>query len=1036
MKPLKLKMEYFGSYVNETVDFAQFDEVPLFLISGKTGSGKTTIFDAMCFSLFGTTTDNNRNGRTAEKLRSDFAKEKDLTRVSFWFEHQGETYQIIREPKQDRHKSQKVNLFYEKNGQKEEITKVTDANQFIEDLIGISADQFRQIVLLPQGKFREFLESDSNNKNELLAELFGTQLYADWTQQLKDQLTAAQDASHDSQKQMEQLMTSIEELADQTDPVQWLQAAATLLKQHEQQLTQQVEAAVAAQAKAKKLDEQFHVEQNLQTAYDELAQNQTVQQQLNQQQSAIQAKQQLIDELQWVRHQQTDYVAWQHAQAAIQDLQNDLQQQQTAATELDQKLQQLQHRAQELGQQQSAIDSINQQKIALEGLLPRYQETAELKERIQTEQQKLAKLQKSQQQVQTTSQQQTVLLEKTAQQIQNLQQQTDRQLLEKMLEERSTGQALLKRLQDLQSKHQTITDQQASLQQAQHEEKLAGQHYQAAQTAFQEADQKHAALQIAELATHLVSGQPCPVCGSIDHPQPGNLAAKISLDEIQAAGVALKQARQALDDAQAQKVKAQEKTVNLTQQLDNLKDEYTTELTKLRNDSQLPATDLAQLAAKLQERMNETAQRLKKTQAAIEELKQAQQEQQKQQQTLDELTAQQQKLDHDQQLLTAQLAGLNGELTAKVKQLPSAYADLLTAKKQLHDWQIQLQDYQQKKDQNQTELQNQQQQAAAIAATISHDQENLTQQQHHHQQLAKTLQQALKDHDPNAQWSRYAEDFAQLDQLESLQQTVNEYQQAVKINLDRRQYLLAAINERPRPQLAETQKALQAATTMRDEKQRELGRLKEQLQQQQKTVQQVDEIQQEQGKQQAELDRLSDLVNTMNGKNSMRLTLERYVLRHYFKEVLNNANPRLRQLTADRYEFFLEESTGSNNKWSGLEVGVRDRDAGKDRSVHTLSGGETFAASLALALSLGEIIQQQAGGIQIDALFVDEGFGSLDQAALDNALQALQTLEGNSRMVGIISHVTELEERIPDQLKISSDKGHSHVSYQHDFAIN
>ncbi|MEO5291280.1 SMC family ATPase [Limosilactobacillus sp. WILCCON 0053] len=1036
MKPLKLKMEYFGSYVNETVDFAQFDEVPLFLISGKTGSGKTTIFDAMCFSLFGSTTDNNRNGRTAEKLRSDFAKEKDLTRVSFWFEHQGKTYQIIREPKQDRHKSQKVELFYEKNGQKEEITKVTDANQFIEDLIGINADQFRQIVLLPQGKFREFLESDSNNKNQLLAELFGTQLYADWTQQLKDQLTAAQDASHDSQKQMEHLMTSIEELADQTDPVQWLQAAATLLEQHEQQLAQQTEAAVAAQAKAKKLDEQFHVEQNLQDAYDELVQNQAAQKQLNQQQSAIQAKQQLIDELQWVGHQQADYVAWQHTQTAIQDLQNDLQQRQTEAEKLDQKLQQLQNRAQELKQQQPAIDSINQQKIALESLLPRYQETAELKERIQTEQQKLAKLQKSQQQVQAVSQQQTTLLEKTAQQIQSLQLQTDRQLIEKMLEERSTGQALLKRLQDLQSKHQTITGQQASLQQAQHEEELAGQHYQTAQTAFQEADQKHAALQIAELATHLAPGQPCPVCGSIDHPHPGNLAAKISLDEIQAAGVALKQARQVLDDAQVQKVKAQEKAANLTQQLTLLKAEYTTELTKLRHDSQLPATDLAQLAAKLQERINEVAQRLKKTQAAIEELKQAQQEQQKQQQTLDELTAQQQKLDHDQQLLTAQLAGLNGELTAKVKQLPPAYADLMTAKKQLHAWQIQLQDYQQKKDQNQTELQHQQQRAAAVAATISHDQENLTQQQNRSQQLTTTLQQALKDHDPNAQWSRYAEDFAQLDQLESLQQTVNEYQQAVKINLDRRQHLLAAINERPRPQLAETQKALQAATAIRDEKQRELGRLKEQQKQQQKTVQQVDEIQQEQGKQQAELDRLSDLVNTMNGKNSMRLTLERYVLRHYFKEVLSNANPRLRQLTADRYEFFLEEGTGSNNKWSGLEVGVRDRDAGKDRSVHTLSGGETFAASLALALSLGEIIQQQAGGIQIDALFVDEGFGSLDQAALDNALQALQTLEGNSRMVGIISHVTELEERIPDQLKISSDKGHSHVSYQHDFAIN
>ena len=199
---------------------------------------------------------------------------------------------------------------------------------------------------------------------------------------------------------------------------------------------------------------------------------------------------------------------------------------------------------------------------------------------------------------------------------------------------------------------------------------------------------------------------------------------------------------------------------------------------------------------------------------------------------------------------------------------------------------------------------------------------------------------------------------------------------------------------------------------------------------------QVEELQKVQGDQQAELDRLADLVNTMNGKNNSNLSLERYVLRHYFKAVLENANRRLHDLTNGRYEFVLDDNSGSNTKWSGLEVSVRDGDVGKVRSVHTLSGGETFVASLAMALSLGEIIQQQAGGIQIDALFVDEGFGSLDPDALNKALNALQTLEGNSRMVGIISHVAELEERIPDQLKVSSKEGKSHVSYQHDFAVN
>ncbi len=1037
MKPLKLKLENFGSYVDETINFTEFDEVPLFLISGKTGSGKTTIFDAMCFSLFGSTTDDdNRNGRTAEKLRSDFADAKELTRVTFWFEHQKKNYQVVREPKQDRHKTQKVNLFYEKNGQKKEITKITDANHFIEDLLGINAEQFRQIVLLPQGKFREFLESDSNNKNELLAELFGTQLYADWTQKMKDQLTTMQTASHDSQKQMEQLMMGITELADQKEPAQWLKTSAELMQQRQQALEKQTQDAKAAQAKAEKLNEQFHVEQNLQQAYNELAKNQAAKQELDQQLPMIQSQQYLIDELQWARQQQSEYDAWQLAQSTVLGLKNSLKQRKSQAERLDQQLQNLQKSSQALQAQQPLIDQINQQKIALENQLPRYQETAILKQQIQTEQQQLKHLTDEVQSAQTTTQQQTNQVDQLTRQAQKLQQQTDSRLIERQLEARNVSQKLLERLQTLQQHHQVIVKQQNSLQQAKMAQKQATQNYRAALTEFQTADQKHAALQIAELATHLKPGYPCPVCGSIEHPQPGNLVAQVSLDEIQAAGSALKQARQELDDAQAQLAKTQEKEYGLEEQLKDQVQDYTDELTQLKDASQLPDADFDQLTLELRQRAQTAEKDYAQTQMAIQELKTIQQQQQAEQQKLDQLTQRQQELDQTRQQQAAKMAELNGELTAKLKQLPNEFADLNAAQQQVQVWQNRLKKYQQQTEQTQAELQDYQKQAAAVQATIKRDQESLAEQLQRAQQLQETLQQALQNHDSKAEWSRFETDFKQLNQLESLQQTVNNYQQAIKVNLDRYQHLLKEINNRPRPQIAATQQALNKAAEQRDQKQRELGQLKEQFGQQQKTVHQVEELQKVHGDQQAELDRLADLVNTMNGKNNSNLSLERYVLRHYFKAVLENANRRLYDLTNGRYEFVLDDNSGSNTKWSGLEVSVRDGDVGKVRSVHTLSGGETFVASLAMALSLGEIIQQQAGGIQIDALFVDEGFGSLDPDALNKALNALQTLEGNSRMVGIISHVAELEERIPDQLKVSSKEGKSHVSYQHDFAVN
>ena len=194
MRPLKLTMQNFGPYRNETVDFTQFENVPLFLISGKTGSGKTTIFDGICYALFGETSGNER---TPQQMRSSFAQAREKTVVQLKFEHQGKEYTITREPKYDyvnakggtsSHQAKQMLKYDGVNGEEETLTKTSDIKSFIEDLLHLSAKQFTQIVLLPQQQFRKFLAADSADKENVLRQVFGTEIFEKWTEQIKNEV--------------------------------------------------------------------------------------------------------------------------------------------------------------------------------------------------------------------------------------------------------------------------------------------------------------------------------------------------------------------------------------------------------------------------------------------------------------------------------------------------------------------------------------------------------------------------------------------------------------------------------------------------------------------------------------------------------------------------------------------------------------------------------------------------------------------------------------------------------------------------------
>jgi exonuclease SbcC len=196
-------------------------------------------------------------------------------------------------------------------------------------------------------------------------------------------------------------------------------------------------------------------------------------------------------------------------------------------------------------------------------------------------------------------------------------------------------------------------------------------------------------------------------------------------------------------------------------------------------------------------------------------------------------------------------------------------------------------------------------------------------------------------------------------------------------------------------------------------------------------IEKIEDLQAQSKEQLDELSQMLQLYQTMNGDNPQKISLERYVLQWYLAEVLQCANQQLNQLTKGRYRFELKQETGRSKGNTGLEINVYDDNAGATRSSHTLSGGESFIAALSLALGLAEVIQSQAGGVAIEALFIDEGFGSLDEEALEMAMEALESIENAGRMIGIISHVRELKERIPQQIIVeTSGTGRSSIRYQ------
>lgn len=1041
MRPLKLTLQNFGPYRDQTIDFEEFNDAPLFLISGKTGAGKTTIFDAMCFALFGRSSGGDRQ---PDQMRSDFAESTAETVVVFVFEHLGKQYTITRKPKQilakkrgtgvhDQEASVEMTTFAA-DGEETTLTKRRDVDAKVTDLLHLNADQFMQIVLLPQGQFRQFLEADSNDKQKLLANLFGTSLYARWASRLNDQLKQAQAGLQGKQNEV----ATLEQLIQWQEAKQPVETAneqdilSALILQNDEQtpvVVGQQQATVAAQKKLDQLSDQVKAEEALLKHFSERAaalQQQTV---LTEKQPAIDDLKLKITDLEWIQNLVSKIDERDRTQADSESVGQRLQAAKAELKAANQTLENVTAAEQKLIKQQPA-DQARQSAITdLTARRPMFEQVAQLQTTVtvQTKQ-----VQNSNEQVNSLTTQRKATQKQLGELQEVMTQLGDVNQQRLVLQERQHKNDILSEsLITINQQANLLSETQAEQKRLEQAIIVAEQQDQQASEAFATIDHAWTVSQIQRLSAKLQPGEPCPVCGSTDHPSPATqVATLVSEDEVKA--------------AQAQQKKAHEQSTKQAAQLADVTrhlQEDTEHYQKLMLDwcaaigevADSDFTDLQTASAAFssfktnlkndQQALTLTLAKQTETASAITTVKE----------TINQLALQLHELTEQLHTDEVTLATKTAQLTDLQAQLPAGYTDLTAVDEQLANLQSESAQFTASLAEQTKQREQAQQQVTSLTTQIGELSGQQTQLEAAQQTVVKQLTTAITDHNPNDSLEAVKQRRSDLPQLSEWRSTVQEHTTAVAQVNGQLNTLATQIGEQEKPQLEDTL-ALRQQQEQQLETQRKVSYdLSQELSQNQQLADKIATALADGKAQREQLAQIAELADTMNGRTKSHLSLERYVLQTYLQKVLTVANGRLGVLTNNRYRFELDASAGSFATDTGLEINVFDDQAGKVRSVHTLSGGESFIAALSLALGLGEVIQNESGAVAIEALFIDEGFGSLDEDALQTAMEALQTIEGQHRMIGIISHVTELQEQIPDQLIVTaSADGRSQVGYQHE----
>ena len=1099
MRPITLTLSAFGPYAGETtLDMTQLGRGGLYLITGDTGAGKTTLFDAITFALYGEASGTTRR---ADMFRSQYADPKTPTFVQLTFSIRNKVYTVRRCPEYQRPAlrgggttTQKADaLLTLPDGTP--VTRLREVNETLHQILGLDREQFARIAMIAQGDFRKLLFADTKERQAIFRQLFKTEPYQALQDRLKAEARQLFGQCADEKKRVAQYIEGLscpegDDLAprlaqakqNQLPFAEVLTLADALIADDTARATRLADADGALKAQIDRYSTDLGTAQARDADKAALAEKETAREALAPRLAAARAalaafatpeqleeQDRLGREIAALENALPQYAALTEKQQLAETLQKAVQVQQERNLSQEAELAQAKSK---LSRDRAALDTL--------------QDTDRLLAQLENQRQDLAR----QQEAAAAAQAQYEAWEHAVQTFHRADRTADAassaltqataqaEALEKSLTEHQTELAALADVPVLRqqvladgkeenARRKQLADAQTELAActALRDEALdARQRYLAADRAYTQADEHCKALQKAfldgqagVLAQHLQPDTPCPVCGSLHHPHPALLPRTIptrsQVDEAREAAELARQVVTSASDFAGQKKSAAETRekalekllaellspgVSLTQapsalesalascdeKLATLRRRFSA-LDKQARQQQSLETTLAQLTEQL------TAQRLA-VQAKQAEATKAHGAQQAAHAAADER----------QQTLAGIAAGLEPSLT------PETLPGYLTRQKAiLADRTAQLQTQWaaqtarlQARDTlkaalpgQETALQNQEIALADSIQALARQKAALAAASAEARQLAESLAHASQ-----------TEAAAALDVLNRQKQAGEENRKAAQESCTRleqdAQALTAAIST-----LTDGLSRMPALDTQALQNQKAaLDGQRTALEQQGKTIHARRTANETARARMAESSQnlqtletryrwVNALHNTAAGQitGKEKIMLETYVQMTYFDRILRRANLRFFPMSGGQYELVRCRQADNNRSQTGLELDVIDHYNGTRRSVKTLSGGESFQASLSLALGLSDEIQQSAGGIQLDSMFVDEGFGSLDEESLQQAIKTLTQLTEGDRLVGIISHVAELKEKIDRQILVTKDRaGGSHIRVQ------
>jgi len=918
MKPLRLIMQAFGPYAQRVeINFRELDR-GLFLIAGDTGAGKTMIFDAIAYALFGEASGTNRESRM---LRSDYAPPEVKTEVELEFLYAGQNYTVNRHleymrpskrGQKDTKEGANAYLTYPDGHTQSNTNLVTKA---VEEILGINRDQFSQIVMIAQGDFLRLLLADTGNRSEIFRKLFHTQ----YCQILQDNLKKEAD---ELSKQYGDLKRLIVEDARQADT---------------NSLTD---------------EEDLRIEEIKQWQKESNAQNWVRFCELLQQ--GIQLNGQQLIVLQGIKNLLTveSNSLERQLQEALEQkkLQNQLRIEKAKEQNLSLTVEKAKQRQIQAKSEEGNIETLLQELAILRQMLPKFQESSVLEQETLGLEKECAFAQARHQGKQdeikrfvAEIEQLRVALAETEGKEGSVE--AAKGLLGQTRQEIEHRKSLQKQWETYVLSSQYLYRQQADTLLAEEKHRLQALQVQAMRSKLFRA-------QAGILAKQLTPGQPCPVCGALDHPNPAVLTEDYIDDDLLQAAEAQEKLLQQLWQ------KASEKAAGYTSSLEILSKQIRDTLIQNQWAEEEEAGDSEKWESLIQQGLEQVEIAWRVQQQELQAVEEIWQQVVLNKKRLDKLQR-----DHTQSLTDVL------ELSNKV----TFFVETIAQKK------LQIESL--RKDLPYSSL-------AQINSLIQTKADEFT-------QLKRELENANQD--LHLQQGYLDQCLGQIEALEK--------------QLAQREDLDATVIEAQK-----SQKTIQKTQVEQEILSHELH-----LQKHQALIRNIERRGKVMAAMEEELFIVQELANTANGqaRGLERLTFEAYVQGFYFNRIIHAANLRLGVMTNFRYRLQRSEEPIDMRSKSGLDLVVHDAHTGKLRSVKTLSGGESFEASLALALGLSDVVQQHSGGVEIDTMLIDEGFGSLDAESLEKAIQMLMQLSEGSRLVGIISHVSELRERIDKKIIVN-----------------